>query len=449
MSELSDIVSIVISRETQAVARASFGIPAIISEFSTSKTNTVFTRSRYYASLTEMTDDGWLTTDFEYKAAQIIFSQNPKPDQIMIGRKDSGDSNWTDALGAIQVEQANWYAFSMIGTKTIKVTFDQDFVASNSIVFTINGTAVTAVPFNADQQTTMGDLETQIEAEISGSAVTISGSPYREMTITITDSVVSSISVVTTGGASQPTASFSYDDTGLVVALKEAAAWAETQKKIFFMSSAEADILTSADTDIATFMQGQNYDRTSVIYHTNDITVYQPAWIETGWPGARLPFDPGSQTWAFKTIAGVASYNLTSAQRTNALAKNANIYTETAGVDITEQGVVASGEYIDIIRGIDWLESRLQEDVFSLLVNTDKVPFTDEGITQVSGIVQAVLEEAAAQGILVLDSIVLTVPLASEVSTANKTARILPDIEFTATLQGAIHKVEITGVVTV
>jgi hypothetical protein len=449
MSDLNDIVSISISRETQAVARASFGIPAIISEFSTAKTNSTFSRHRYYASLTEMTDDGWLTTDFEYKAAQIIFSQNPKPDQIMIGRKDSGDATWTDALSAVQVEQQNWYAFTIIGTKTIKVTFDADFVASNSIVFTINGVAVTAVPFNTDQQTTMGDLETQIETDIANSAVTIGASPYREMTITITDSVVSSLSIVITGGASQPGYTLSYDNTGLDTALKAAAAWAETQKKIFFLSSSEADILTSATSDIASFMQGQNYDRTATVYHTNDILVYQPSWIEEGWPGARLPKDPGSQTWAFKTLAGVASYNLTSSERTNALAKNANIYTKTAGVDITEQGVVASGEYIDIIRGIDWLESRLQEDVFSLLVNTDKVPFTDEGITQVSGIVQAVLNEAASQGILVLESIVLTVPLASEVSTANKQSRTLPDIKFTATLQGAIHKVEIEGTVTV
>jgi hypothetical protein len=448
MSDLNNIVQVVISRETQSIARASFGIPAIISEFSTAKTTEVFSRTRYYASLTEMVNDGWSTYDLEYKAAQIFFSQNPKVSQVMIGRKDSGDANWTAAFTAILIEQQNWYTFEILASKSVKILWDADFITGNLIDITINGVAVTQVPFNTDQATTMSDLETQIEADIANSVVTVSAA--RELTITITDTVASSIVVAVTGGASQAGETITYDDTGVEAAIKEAAAWAETQVKLYFYADNDATTITSGTSDLAYFMDSQNYDRTVSIYHPNARTAQTPAWMEAAFPGEALPFDPGTQTWAYKTLAGVASYQLTSSQRTNALGKNANIYTETAGVDITEEGKVASGEWIDIIRGIDDLTASLQEEIFSNLIQVRKIPYTDEGATLIAGVVEGVLNNKSGNpGLLVKDSIVVTAPLVADVAPADKIARLLPDINFTATLQGAIHKVEINGVVSV
>lgn len=446
MSDLNDIVQVVISRQTQTIARAGFGVPAIISEFTIGKTTEAFVRSRFYASLTEMTSDGWSVYDLEYKAAQIFFSQNPKVSQVMIGRKDSGDANWTAALDAIQIAEQNWYTFQILASKTVKILWDADFVSGNNIDITINGVAVTTVPWNASQAQTMTDLETQIEADIADSAVTVSAA--RELTITITDTVASSIVVVVTGGLSQAGETISYDDTGVEADIKEAAAWVETQVKLYFFADNDPVTIQSGTTDLASFMSGQNYDRTVSIYHPNSRTAQTPAWMESGFPGEALPFDPAKQTWAYKTLAGVASYNLTSAQRTNALGKNANIYTETAGVDITEEGNVASGEWIDIIRGIDDLTSSLQENIFAELVNVRKVPYTDGGITVIAGITEGTLNsKAESPGLLVKDSIVVTAPKAADVSPTDKGNRLLPDINFTATLQGAIHAVEINGVV--
>jgi hypothetical protein len=543
MSDLNDIVQVTIDRQTQAVARASFGTPSIISEFSTGKTTVAFERHRYYASLTEMTTDGWLTTDPEYKAAQLYFSQNPKVTKVMVGRKDSGDADWATALTTIQAATQDWYQLMAIGYDERKVVFDGDFVASNSIVFTINGTAVTAVPFNTSQTQTMTDIKAQIEADITGSAVTIEVADVDERTLTIkvdgkaptvsvaitggaaqanssitnsttkavfsadfvasnsivftindvavtavpfntsqtqtmtdlkvqieadiTDAIVTidntdantrtllididgkvaTTSVAITGGASQPTVVIT---TNITDAYAEIAAWTETQKKIFMFSSALSDIIAAETTNnIASVMKGFNYDRTAVLYHPSSQGELVPNWFEAAWPGECLPFDPGSQTWAYKTLSGVNSYNLTTTQANNALGKNANIYNEIAGVDVTRFGTVASGEYIDIIRGLDKLESRLQEEIFTNLVNTRKIPFDDDGIQIIAGITQQVLIEMANDGLLVETSIVVTKPKASAVSSTDKANRNLPDIKFTATLQGAIHTVVIEGVVTV
>ena len=63
---------------------------------------------------------------------------------------------------------------------------------------------------------------------------------------------------------------------------------------------------------------------------------------------------------------------------------------------------------------------------------------------------KASLRAAVNQGILAADPApTVTVPKVADVSAADKTARLLPDMKFTGTLAGAIHKVTITGVVSV
>lgn len=457
MGDLDNVIKVTISRETQTVSRAGFGVPAIISAFSTAKTSPVFVRHRYYASLTEMTTDGWATFDREYKAAQIIFNQSPKVPRIMIGRQDSGDADLTASLAAIEVAESDWYAFMIISTKIAELLFDADFVTGNLIDITINGVAVTQVPFNTDQATTMGDIETQIEADITNSVATVV--PTRELQISISDGSTPSISsVVVTGGASQAGSSITFDSTGVNDDYKLAAAWAETVVKLFFYSVSDADVKTAVTTDIWSFMQTQNYDRTVSLWHPNSQTEEIPAWLEAGVMGEALPFDPGSQTWKFKTITGVAAYSLTSSESGNMIGtidaptsgKNGNVYTTIAGTAITQNGQVASGEYIDVIRGLDWLKARLQENVFALFTSdvNRKIPFTDGGIQTVVNVVKGVLNDGAEQGIIVKEDITTTAPLAKDVSAANKAARNLPDIAWTSTLQGAIHTGEIDGVVT-
>jgi len=450
MSSLDNIVNISITRETQAVAQANFGTKGIIAEFASDKTATTFERYREYAGPNEMIEDGWAAEDEVYKAAVKTFNQNPKVDKIMIGRKDSGDASWTEALAAIQIATQNWYVFSIIASNAATVVFDADFEASNAIVFTINGTAVTSVDFIADHDTTMAALKTQIESDITDSTVTIDATDETGRTLIIevfSGAGVETASVVVTGGTSQPAGTITFvnsDD------YKEAAAWAETQKKLFIYCSSSSLIKDPAsETDIAYFFKNSAYERTISCYHPNAQGDDDTSYFETAWPGEILPYDPGSQTWAYKTISALAAYSITSSERTAILGKNCNIYTETAGINVTEEGKVASGEFIDIIRGLDWLESRLQEAVFTDLITVRKIPYTDEGATAIGGTVTGVLEEAARKKILVLESIKVAVPKVTTISSTDRANRNLPDITFEARLQGAVHKVGIRGIVTV
>lgn len=536
---LDSIITVSITRETAAVATANFGQIGIIAEFETDKTLVTFDRYRLYSSLTEMTDDSWLTTDEVYVAASKIFSQNPKTPTIMVGRKDQDDASWAAALTAIQTAYSQWYGFTAITSAHAgKIVWDADFITGNLIDITVDGEAVTQVPFNTNQATTMDDIKTQIETDITGANCVIDSSDalnrtiyvdiagkYTVLTEAVTggasqaDGTISIIPItlttlefsadlvtdnliditiggvavtqvpfntshnqtmidiqtqieadidgsevlipgaartltirtigakdittaIVTGGASQATATITRT---IDVDIKAVAAWTETQAKIYFYSSNDPNIkLSASTTDIAYFMESQNYDRTVSIYHPSNSDTF----IETAWPGECFPYDPGSQTWKFKTLTGVATYELTTSEATIITGKECNVYTKISNIDMTKEGVVASGEYIDVIRGVDWITASMQEDIFSALVNSRKIPFTDAGISVVVGIVKAVLEEAVGMDILVADSAVVTYPKASEVSSTDKANRLLPDIVFTAVLAGAIHKVEITGTVT-
>lgn len=447
MSQLSDIVELTITRETQNISRASFGTPAIISEFAASKTATTFDRYREYASLTEMTDDSWSSTDKEYIRVQKILSQNPKPSKVVIGRKKPATEaveTWTEALTAIQAATQDWYAFTINPTGKATVTFDDDFVASNSITFTVNTVVCDPVLFSSDQETTMGLIKAEIEGQagLTDTIVTVSATPFRTLTIELESGDITAVSVSVTGGVSQPSETISYTEQDDVLL---AAAWAETQKKIFFHTDNDSTIPTSGTSDLAYQLKALDYDRSVIAYHSGLVSSDQ--FLCEAWEGKMLPKDPGSATWMFKSLSGITAVTMTSSQRTLALGKNCNIYTATAGVNITEQGKVVSGEYIDIIRGIDWLEATIQENIYSTLINVDKVPFTNEGIGTIEGILRSSLDEGIRAGLLA--SYTVSAPDISEVSDANKLARTLPDLTFTAILAGAIHKIEIAGTVTV
>lgn len=228
----------------------------------------------------------------------------------------------------------------------------------------------------------------------------------------------------------------------------DVAAWVETNKKFAILWTDDANTPDATkDTDLASVLKTAGYDRSATIYHPVPSTGAD--YADASWMGEGFPYDPGSSTWAYKQLKGVAVDKLTGAQEAALKAKNCNYYAMIGGVGVTLDGKVASGEYIDIIIGTDWIEARLREAVFSALVNNRKLPYDDSGITAVVGLVKGVLNEAAARGILQADSIQVTAPKYADIPQADKVARHLPGVKFTALYQGAIHRVTIQGTISV
>lgn len=235
----------------------------------------------------------------------------------------------------------------------------------------------------------------------------------------------------------------------------DVAAWAETNKKMFFICSNSGDILNSGvSSDIASVVQTADYDYSGAIYHETAPS----AFFDAGWISNFLSFEPGAATAKFKTITGFSASNLSAASRSAALAKSCNLYSTIGDRAITEEGTVGSGEFMDVIRDLDWLESEMANNIFDLLATTPKVPYTNAGIAQVEGEVRKTLDAAIAAGVLRAspddyegNPYRVTVKKVADISAADRSNRLLPDdaITFDAKIAGAIHKVEIAGTVSV
>jgi len=223
------------------------------------------------------------------------------------------------------------------------------------------------------------------------------------------------------------------------------AAWTEAKRKLFFSCSDEAAVLTSAADDVASTLKAAAYDRTSYLWSADEAKFPECAWV-----GLQIPKDAGSSTWKFKTLAGITRDVLNATQQNYALGKNANIYITLGGVNITMDGKMASGEWIDIMHGVDWLQARLEERIYGALVNSEKIPYTDAGVSIIESQIRAQLREGIRKGLLAENPApTVSVPLVADISSQDKINRYLPDVTFFAYLQGAIHKIAIRGVVTI
>ncbi len=225
------------------------------------------------------------------------------------------------------------------------------------------------------------------------------------------------------------------------------AAWVEANTKIYIPSLSETESITAVVTngDTGDALHTSAYTRTAAIYHPSPAAFAGAAWL-----GSRLPLDPGSDDWKFCQLAGVPAVTLTATQRVNLRAKKMNTVETVAGINITWEGTTADGGFIDNKRGLDFLKDDMTKGVFGALVSNGKTPFTDAGILLVVNEVKASLQRATNMGILTTDTpYVVTFPKSKNVSSSNKALRLLPDIKFACTLAGAVHKVTVSGVVSV
>ncbi len=223
---------------------------------------------------------------------------------------------------------------------------------------------------------------------------------------------------------------------------------AETGDKLFLANTSDFGCGDSGNsTDILSDLQAAAYFKTGTFYNGTELCSY----LGAGLLGEMLPWLPGSSTFANKTIAGATvDSHVSSTQEGQILTKSGNVYTRTSGRNLTRPGVSAAGEFLDIAFGRDWLKARLQEAVFGVITGVRKVPYTDTGVDMVVAAVKGVLQNGVDSGFLAADPApIVTAPKVKDIDDADKANRILPDVNFSATLAGAIHAAEISGTISV
>lgn len=173
------------------------------------------------------------------------------------------------------------------------------------------------------------------------------------------------------------------------------------------------------------------------------------------WMAKCFGYDPGSETWALKSLAAIVPSSLSTAEKKALEDTNINRFLRYAGDNITIGGNMLSGEWIDVIRFRDWLKNEMQVNVFNVLKVNRKVPFTDAGIGLVEGAMKYTLEKGQEVGGIAptqydsddneIPGYTVSVPQSSDLTETERKSRKLTGCKYTARLAGAIHAVEIYG----
>ena len=438
MSNVSEVISLNISRETTAVSQEGFGTGMIMG------LHKRFTeRQQLISEASQALDLGFTSTDTEYVAAQKYFSQEVKSPLYVIGRQDTSDLSTItfDAPVTGKVYSININGQAMSFTATVAETTAAEVAAAFE---TANAAEIAAALIVFDD--TAADGTATVTPTVASTAYTMKDE------VSITVAVIASETLTDAYTAIKNEADSFYAVhlyTHVKADILEMAAVIESERKLLFVSSSESaakdDTDASDTTSTLKALKDGQFFRT--IYLWSGVADTQ--FTENAWSGRCLPEDPGSITWAYKQLAGVTIDNLTATEVANVKNKNGNILTPIKGVATTRDGKTTGGEWIDVMRGVDWFYARLTERLFSLLVNSPKVPYTDAGIALVESEVLAQRQEGIAVGFLSgSENDTTTVPKEKDVSFNDKANRILRGVEFEYELAGAIQFMVINGTVT-
>lgn len=450
---LADLVNVSITSDSVGVTAAGFGTPLILSHKAASSA-----RVKYYTKASDLLSDGFVATDPEYLAAAVMMSASTKVTQFGIG-KCLLPPTQQYKITLPTVTAGVKYEFRL-GDELVSVTAGTGTFATNDTIITQLAAAISGATWYAAALFTVGTAGSPSATYLTVTAKTagawFAAESYAPDYVSIKQShadpgIATDLAAIAAEDSTWYGLCGLSNSTAMILAI---AAWAESNEKLFVAQDIDGRTATdslsvavalAAAGDAATRAKTAAYARTAVIYHPAS-----DAFADAAWLGKCLPYEPGSETWAYKTLAGVAAVSLTSTHRTNILAKYATVYETVAGVSVTQFGTVAANEYLDVVRFRDWLKARIAERIYGRLAGLKKLPFTDAGIAVVQAEILGQLDEGVQVGGLSPDPApVCLVPLASAVSTANKQARRLTGVTFTATLAGAIHTLVIEGVLSV
>ena len=481
-------IDVEITKDSPRVSAADFGVALVLSD---SSLLTTTTRTRRFTSASGVATFFGSSSE-EALAANAFFFQDPflanQPEELYFGR-------FADAPTAAVIECGTGYESDIEVWKLVNDgEFGSDIDAGTVDVAALDFTAVTSMAdvaavinvglgangdcaFVVDRfvinsgTTGAASLITLLKTVAAPAGTDISGSDYLDGDVIVSaenlgGSILSQGQVAETATAAL-TAIRAVDDSwyalGVVKKYRDSAdtdllaAAIEPLRKMFFVATNDVTtLILGSGASFSAKIKALGYKRSGAIYDDNS-TLYPDMSLL----GQQIPKELGSTNWAYKNLAGTAegaavdipAVVLNQDQIEAALDKNCNLYTETLSNDFTYFGTMLAGknadndgEYIDIIRNIDFVQARTEEGMLSLLLEKDIIYFTNAGITITDNRLKEMLKTYGEdQGIFVEGSIVTSFPKRSEVSQANRDDRKLPDGTFTAELTGAVDTVIVRG----
>lgn len=438
---IEDVVDVSITLGDRPISTQSFDIPMIL------VAHNVWTdRTRIYTDADDLLADGFASGSPIYKMVSDLFSGIKPPQQVVIGRREL-----TDYRATFDVANSTAYTVALT-VNTGASTFNKTFTYTSDADAT--GTEIAAglaslIEADADINSFVAasnTTSTLIVAPSSTGKVSM-GAVTSNVTVSSTsaETVATAIAAIT---AENDQWFFLMSPSHTSVDVQALAEYASANKKIYFTSSQESAIFTSSSIDIASVLNGLQYDNVVLFAHKSA----DKEFVEAAALGSVASSIPGNGDLYAKTLVGAPiDTTLTATEANFAKGKNANIYIKRGGVGWVEDGKVSSGRFFDVIHGALWAEARLQEDIFGEIKRVSDlgkmIRYTNAGIRQLVSVMKVRLDEAVRNSFLA--SYEIFPPKVEDIATNDKANRYLPDIPFEAILGGGIHTVKINGYVRV
>lgn len=237
---------------------------------------------------------------------------------------------------------------------------------------------------------------------------------------------------------------------------------AASNKHIFGATTMEAAVLVATDTtNLAYKLQQLGYNRTMVQYSSSNPHAVASALariLTTNYNGNNTVI-----TLMYKQEPGIIPETLNASQISALEGFNCNVFLAyNNNTAIFEQGTVASGNFLDVVTGTDWLALDIQTTLYNLLyTSTTKIPQTDAGNHQLVTGIESVCSQGVQNGLLAPGTwqsggfgslntgdfmpkgfYIYAPPIASQSPTA-RAARQSVVFQVAAKLAGAIHTVDV------
>lgn len=460
MPDLSDVVETSISASSATPSVPGFGKPLVMAQ----KVPAGFTnRYREYSDETGMLADGFTVNDPAVLAVSAAFAQNPRPPLVGVGRR-ANKTTQSVQFTCGSATQGDVYSLTLENLATGVTTTITRTVPGSSTT-TAEATAIAALIAAVTGFGATGASNVVTVTATGGAGVlqrfkawTVNGS--RSTNFTLFDNsadpgIAADLAAVLAENSSWYGLSLDSHSKAEIVA---AAAWAETNKKLFVTQSSDSGCVDSGvSTDAMSAVQTAAYGYTGVLYNGNDTMAFAGlAWEALRFAGSPTP---GDDTWCYNTLSGITVDALTETEFSTLGNKNGTGYVTIDGENLTAAGgvgtsksggKVGSGQFIDVRRGLDWSNADIQVSVFTSIASGTgkKTPFTDKGISKVEGALRAALLRGEAAGVYAEGSSLVNAPTAASVNPTDKANRVLSGVTWSAEEAGAVHLAVITGTVT-
>lgn len=418
-----------------------------------------FERMRGYTSWDEVLNDPAIPAGSDaYNALRLGFTQTGCVVPLYLGRREVDITTLT-----FDVKDNTEYTFKV--TTLLESNYTQ---VSYDITFTSDSDATEAEIVAGVSTALVNDIPVGVVLGGTGTNITITADTGYQVAIThVSDEVNMAFTTSETAanllaGLIEENAKDWYflttnDHTEafvLAMAAEIEATESSDYPKQYHISLADTNILQplmDPPSDTPAKLKDLGYVRTVWQWHQDADTLF-PEVANTCYNGQ---FQAGSTTWKFMVnLKGVNPVRdpitgklLTTARQGYIADRNGNWQGIERDIRFAHGGKTVGGEWIDVIRGKDWLNDQIEKRLLDLLLNQvgSKLAYVEADYLKVEGTINKILQEAVGFKLL---SGYIGAKVPRDINFADKASRLLKNVKWTGYLAGAIHFIVVDGILT-